>query len=191
MAAPPEAMAPRPPPEAAEASSPTRASRSGTGERSALPIPMPSMAPPPDMPPMAPAPRLVRSKERQVTATAHPLSISPITSAWETRASVKNTSLKVAPPVISLSGRTSTPGWSMSMTKKVMPWCLGASGSVRARRMPQREYWAPDVQTFWPLTVHSSPSRTALVCRLARSEPAPGSLKSWHQISSPASIGGR
>ena len=47
------------------------------------------------------------------------------------------------------------------------------------------------VQIFWPLTTHSSPSRTARVPRLARSDPAPGSLNSWHQISSPASSGNR
>ena len=43
--------------------------------------------------------------------------------------------------------------------------------------------------TFWPLTIHSSPSRTARVASPARSEPAPGSEKSWHQISSPVNIG--
>ena len=41
--------------------------------------------------------------------------------------------------------------------------------------------WPPEVHTFWPLTIHSSPSCIALVCRPARSEPAPGSLNSWHQ----------
>ena len=54
-----------------------------------------------------------------------------------------------------------------------------------------RELRASDVQIFWPLTTYSSPSRTARVPRLARSLPAPGSLNSWHQISSPASIGER
>ena len=44
-------------------------------------------------------------------------------------------------------------------------------------------------QTFWPLTTHSSPSRTARVASDARSEPAPGSLKSWHQTSSPVKSG--
>ena len=39
------------------------------------------------------------------------------------------------------------------------------------------------VHTFCPLTTHSSPSRTARVARPATSEPAPGSLNSWHQIS--------
>jgi hypothetical protein len=36
--------------------------------------------------------------------------------------------------------------------------------------------WAPDVQTFWPFTMNSSPSSTALVRRPARSDPASGSL---------------
>src|SRR5215469_5254061 len=38
---------------------------------------------------------------------------------------------------------------------------------------------------------HSSPSSAALVCTLARSEPAPGSLNPWHQISSPDRMRGR
>ena len=43
--------------------------------------------------------------------------------------------------------------------------------------------------TFWPLTTHSSPSRTARVESDARSEPAPGSLNSWHHTSSPVNSG--
>ena len=69
--------------------------------------------------------------------------------------------------------------------------CLGTSGSVRAMSMPQRARWASVVHTFWPLTIHSSPSRTAVVASEATSEPAPGSLKSWHQISSPVNSGRR
>jgi hypothetical protein len=57
---------------------------------------------------------------------------------------------------------------------------LGWSGSVRAIRIPHRENCAPEVHTFWPFTTHSSPSRMALVWRLARSDPDPGSLNSWH-----------
>ena len=49
--------------------------------------------------------------------------------------------------------------------------------------------WSADVfHTFWPLTTHSSPSRTAVAWRPARSEPAPGSLNSWHHVSSPVSV---
>ena len=46
--------------------------------------------------------------------------------------------------------------------------------------MPQSARCANEFHTFWPLTTHSSPSRTAVVVRPARSEPAPGSLNSWH-----------
>ena len=72
-----------------------------------------------------------------------------------------------------------------------MPACFGASGSVRARQRPQSAVWADDVHTFWPSITHSSPSRTARVLSDARSEPEPGSLKSWHHDSSPRSIGSR
>ena len=72
-----------------------------------------------------------------------------------------------------------------------MPRCLGASRSVRASRMPHSARWAAEVHTFWPVTTHSSPSSTARVVMLARSEPASGSLKSWHHTSSPRSMAGR
>ena len=61
-----------------------------------------------------------------------------------------------------------------------MPWCLGTSGSVRASSIPMSAFWPLEVHTFWPFTIHSSPSRTARVWRPARSEPAEGSLNSWH-----------
>ena len=64
------------------------------------------------------------------------------------------------------------------------PRCFGTSGSVRATSMPNRATCASVVQTFCPETIHSSPSRTALVASPATSDPAPGSLNSWHQISS-------
>ncbi len=83
------------------------------------------------------------------------------------------------------------PGASIGQMKYEMPSCFDASGSVRAMRMPKLANWASEVQIFWPLTTHSSPSRTARVDSAARSEPAAGSLKSWHQISSPASSGTR
>ena len=66
-----------------------------------------------------------------------------------------------------------------------MPACFGRSGSVRAISMPRLHSCAVDVQTFWPLTMYSSPSSSALACSPARSEPAPGSLKSWHHASCP------
>ena len=104
---------------------------------------------------------------------------------------MKNTSLKIATPVISRTGRTSTPGVSIGQMKYEMPWCFATSGSVRAIRMPNWLSCAPEFQIFEPLTIHSSPSRTARVPSDARSLPASGSLKSWHQISSAASSGKR
>src|SRR5215207_6153700 len=53
------------------------------------------------------------------------------------------------------------------------------------------EYCAPLVQTFWPVTTQPSPSLTARVLSAARSEPASGSEKPWHQISSAERIGAR
>jgi hypothetical protein len=50
-------------------------------------------------------------------ATFHPSPAAPIRSASGTRASVRKTSLNSASPVIWRSGRTSTPGWRMSITK--------------------------------------------------------------------------
>src|SRR5690606_13249681 len=61
----------------------------------------------------------------------------------------------------------------------------------RAMSMPRSATWPPEVQTFWPLTTHSSPSFTARVFRPARSDPAPGSLKSWHQAFLPVTMSRR
>ena len=61
---------------------------------------------------------------------------------------------------------------------------------MRARQIPQRANCAYDVHTFWPDSSQPSSTRTALVCSDARSEPASGSLKSWHQISSAVRIAG-
>ncbi len=71
------------------------------------------------------------------------------------------------------------------------PRCLGASGFVRATSMHHLARWPSVVQTFWPVTTQSSPSRTALVFSDARSEPDSGSEKPWHQISSAERIGAR
>ena len=142
--------------------------------------------PPAALPP--PEPRPARSLASVVLAAAQPLLRPPISAESATRASVRKTSLKRECPVISFSGRTSTPSWSMSKAKYEMPWCLGTSTSVRASSMPRSAYWPPEVHTFWPLTIHSSPSLTARVCRPARSEPAWGSLKSWHHAFWPVTM---
>ena len=71
--------------------------------------------PPAALPP--PEPRPARSFMSVVLAAAHPLLTPPMSAESATRASVMNTSLKRACPVISRSGRTSTPSWSMSKAK--------------------------------------------------------------------------
>ena len=48
---------------------------------------------------------------------------------------------------------------------------------------------APLVQTFWPLIRHPFSVLVALVLMPAASEPAPGSLNSWHQMTSWLSAG--
>lgn len=73
----------------------------------------------------------------------------------------------------------------MSMVKKVIPRCLGWSGSVRANSIPKSAVSALEFQTFCPLTTHSLPSPSARVPTLARSEPEPGPLKSRHHESFP------
>ena len=72
--------------------------------------------------------------------------------------------------------------------------CPGASarrGRCGPGAVPSVAVWASVVHTFWPFTTHSSPSRTARVASPATSDPAPGSLKSWHQISSHVKRGRR
>ena len=130
-----------------------------------------------------------RSWNSVVWATRHPAPTSPSTQPGRTRAPVRNTSQNELPPFICLSGLASTPGWCMSMRKYVRPWCLGRPGSVLASSMPKSAVSAPEFHTFWPSITHSSPSGTARVPTLARSEPEPGSLNSWHQAASPSAIG--
>ena len=78
-----------------------------------------------------------------------------------------------------------------------MPACRRLDGSVRATQMAQSASLARDVQIFWPVSRQPAPSwpspsaRSARVVRPARSEPAPGSLNSWHQVISPRSVAGR
>ena len=71
-----------------------------------------------------------------------------------------------------------------------MPLRFGASTSVRASSRHQSACRAPLAHSFCPLTTKRSPSRRAVVRRLARSEPASGSENPWHQIS-PSRMAGR
>ena len=54
------------------------------------------------------------------------------------------------------------PGWSSGTRNRVMPWCLGASGSVRAPTQYHSAKWAEVVHVFWPLSSQPSPSRDGL-----------------------------
>ena len=97
--------------------------------------------------------------------------------------------MKCDSPVIWRIGRMSTPSCFIGHQKNEIPRCLGASQSVRAMSMPKSAFLALEVHTFWPLTTHSSPSRSALVCSPARSDPAPGSEYSRHIPTSSRSSG--
>src|SRR5581483_4240692 len=68
---------------------------------------------------------------------------------------------------------------------------FGALGSVLASSAPHFENWAAVVQIFCPLIRQPPSVLVALVLSPARSEPAPGSEKSSHQIISPRNVGGR
>ena len=147
----------------------------------------PMRSTPPD-----PAPDTIcRSPESVALATFQPSPTAPTRCASGTTAPSRNTSLKSTSPVMCRNGRTSTPGWCRSRRKYVMPWRFGTSGSVRASRTPKSARCAHVVHTFCPVTIQSSPSRSARVASDARSEPAPGSLNNWHHTSSLRTIGGR
>ena len=88
------------------------------------------------------------------------------------------------------SGRTSTPSACMSITIVVMPSCLGTSGLVRTVAKPMPATWAWLVHTFWPLISQPPSTFVALVLMPAASEPASGSLNSWHQMTSCVSADG-
>ena len=140
------------------------------------------------MPPWPP-PMLTLSLPSVARATVQPPSTGPTTSSSGTNTSLKKTSLNSEPPVVIFSGRTSTPSACMSMTIIVMPSCLGTSGLVRTVAKPIPATWAPLVHTFWPLTSHPPSTRVPRVLMPAASDPASGSLNSWHQITSCASAG--
>ena len=67
------------------------------------------------------APMPDRSWNNVVLATVQPLFTAPMHASSRTTASVKKTSLNIVLPVISRSGRTSTPGWCMSNANQLMP----------------------------------------------------------------------
>ena len=72
----------------------------------------------------------------------------------------------------------------MSTISIEMPRWRATLSSVRASTPHQRANWPQETHVFWPLRTKWSSCSTARVRSDARSEPASGSEKPWHQISS-------
>ena len=85
-------------------------------------------------------------------ATVQPLLRLPTRSSFCATALSKKVSQKGELPEIRRMGRTVTPGWFMVKSRKLMPSCLGTSGSVRTRQKIQSALKAPEVQIFCPFT---------------------------------------
>src|SRR5262249_35882296 len=94
-------------------------------------------------------------------------------------------------PLIMRSGDCSIPCCRIGTAKADRPFCFGTSGSVRASRKHQSATSEELVQILWPWITYSSPSRVTVVRNEARSDPASGSLKPWHQRSRPLIRPGR
>ena len=132
----------------------------------------------------------MRSWYIQRMPTVQPSSTSPMRSVSGIRTSVMNSWQNSFEP-LSISMRwISMPGWWIGTMNTVRPRCFGTSQLVRARHSAQSDHQAPVVQIFEPLRTHSSPSRTAVVCAPATSEPPLGSDRNCIQISSPLKIAG-
>ncbi len=116
-----------------------------------------------------------RSKARVASATRHPSPTPPTTLSTWVRAPSKKTSLNSLVRVSWVIGRTCTPGWSIGTSRYDSPWWRAEVGSVRHTTKHQSAWWANEVHTFWPVTTHSAPSRSARVLTPARSLPASGS----------------
>ncbi len=131
-----------------------------------------------------------RSWASALRITAQPLPTPPSTASGPAHTSSKKTSLRWWGPSIERMGRTVIPGVSMGTTNMVMPsWrCPSPTRAARTHHWAMPAY---DVQIFWPSMRQPSPSGTARVRRAARSLPASGSLKPWHQMTSPAAMAGR
>jgi hypothetical protein len=108
-----------------------------------------------------------------------------------TTTSSNRTSLKPVSPVILMSGRTVTPFVFADRHDEVREAVVLVRVEVRQIMIIQLAKCARLVHTLWPFTIQLSPWRTAGACAFARSLPAPGSEKPWHQISSAEKSGGR
>ncbi len=123
-------------------------------------------------------------------ATDQPWPSWPSVRSTGTTTSSKKTSENSGAPCMVSMGRTSMPGLSMSTKRAVIPLWADSAVPVRVSRTQRWAYWARLVQTFWPVTRQTSPSRVARQVRAARLLPVPGSEKPWHHVSSPRSSRG-
>ena len=107
-----------------------------------------------------------------------------------TRAFSKVTRLRYAFHIIGIFS-TVIPSALMSASRKLIPRCFGASGSVRASmNIQSAPAWAP-FHILEPLSTKSSPSSTARVWSEARSEPASGSEYPWAHVMSAWAMRGK
>ena len=74
---------------------------------------------------------------------------------------------------------------------KDMPACFFSVFAVLAKQYIQSALFASDVQILDPLIIYSPSINFAVVERLAKSEPAPGSENPWHHQISPLEIFGK
>ena len=95
-------------------------------------------------------------------------------------------SVPPSPPVPSSSmGCTVMPGRLASiMNQETFSW-RGPPGLVQAIIQIRSAPWSLPTKIFCPLMTYSSPSRMAVVVTPARSEPAPGSVRSCQVRTSP------
>ena len=108
-------------------------------------------------------------------AIVQPALSSPTRFSFGTSTLSKNVSQNGDLPLINVIGLVETPGFSISISKKLIPLCFGSFGPVLTRAKIQSALSAYDVQTFCPFTKKWSPISSALVARLAKSDPEPGS----------------
>ena len=136
-------------------------------------------------------PSMVRSLASVVSATDQPSPRPPIWLSAARAASARNTSLKIDSAGHLPDGPHLDAGLVHLDDEVGQPGVLGHDrGRCGRRGCRSRAMWAPDVHTFWPLTTHSSPSRSARVWSAGQVGAGPGSENSWHQIS-PVTMPGR
>ena len=127
-----------------------------------------------------------RSCGRNCIIEMKPVSSGPTRSALLTRTSSKDSSAvsDSSWPTLSSTRPTLKPSRVVSTAKSEMPLAF-FSGLVRAATSTRSAEPPLVMKVLEPLMIQSSPSRTAVVRRLARSEPPPGSVMPIAVTSSP------